>query len=132
MTLTLTRPWSNISTAHRLIILDMCAKLFVNPTRGSKDKMRTRNTVIQYLILNCDLDLDPTLVKHRHCTSSHHTSHLCKVICKSHQGSKDIKRTRKCDGQTDGRTDRRTDRQTTELKQYVSPFHGGRHNDKCA
>ena len=39
MTLTLNRPWSNISTAHRLII---CAKLFVNPTRGSKDIERTR------------------------------------------------------------------------------------------
>ena len=35
-------------------------------------------------ILNCDLDLDPTLVKPRHCMSSHHTWHLCKVICKSH------------------------------------------------
>jgi len=40
--LTLTRPWSNIGTAHRLIILDICAKLFVNPTRGSKDIERTR------------------------------------------------------------------------------------------
>jgi len=60
MTLTLTRPWSNIGTAHRLIILDICAKLFENPTWGSKN----------------------------------------------------IERTRKCDG----RTDRRTDGQTTELK----------------
>ena len=86
MTLTLTRPWSNIGTAHRLIILDICAKLFVNPTRDSKDIERTRNTVIQCLILNCDLD--PSLVKHRHCTSSHHNWDLCKVICKSHQGFK--------------------------------------------
>ena len=45
MTLTLTRPWSNIGTAHCLIILDICAQLFVNPTRGSKDIERTRNTV---------------------------------------------------------------------------------------
>ena len=71
-----------------LIILDICAKLFVNPTRGSKDIERTRKTVIQCLILDCDLDLEPTLVKHRHCTLSHHTWHLCKVICKSHQGFK--------------------------------------------
>jgi len=71
MTLTLTRPRSNIGTAHRLIIFDICAKLFVNPTRGSKDLERTRNTVIQCLILDCDLD--STLVKHRHCTLSHHT-----------------------------------------------------------
>ena len=42
MTLTLNQPWSNIGTAHRLIILDMCAKLFVNPTRGLKDIERTR------------------------------------------------------------------------------------------
>ena len=47
MTLTLTRPWSNIGTAHRLIILVIKAKLFVNPTRGSKDIERTRNTVRQ-------------------------------------------------------------------------------------
>ena len=68
MTLTLTRPCSNLVTAHRLIILDICAKLFENPKRGSKD----------------------------------------------------IERTRKCDGRTDGRTDRQR-----SLKQYVSPFHGG-------
>ena len=67
MTLTLTRPWSNIGTAHRLIILDICAKLFENPTRGSKD----------------------------------------------------IERTRKCDGRTDGRTD------NGAKKQNVSPFYGG-------
>jgi len=42
VTLTLNRPWSNIGTAHRLIILDICAKLFVYPTRGSKDIERTR------------------------------------------------------------------------------------------
>jgi len=71
--LTLNRPWSNISTAHRLIILDICAKLFVNPTRGSKDIKRTQNTVIQCLILDCDLDFEPTLVRHKHFTSSHHT-----------------------------------------------------------
>jgi len=94
VTLTLNRPWSNIGTAHYLIILDICAKLFVNPTRDSKDIERTRNTVIQCLILDCDLDLEPTLVKHSNCTSSHHTWHLCKVICKSHRGSNDIERTR--------------------------------------
>jgi len=40
--MTLNRPWSNIGTAHRLIILDICAQIFVNPTRGSKDIERTR------------------------------------------------------------------------------------------
>jgi len=45
VTLTLTRPWSNVSIAHRLIILDICAKLFENPTRGSKDIERTVTSV---------------------------------------------------------------------------------------
>jgi len=36
MTLTLNRPWSNIRTAHRLIIIDMCAELIIKPTNGSK------------------------------------------------------------------------------------------------
>ena len=47
MTLTLNRHWSNIGTAHRVIILDICAKLFVNPTRGSKDIDQTRKRDIQ-------------------------------------------------------------------------------------
>jgi len=34
----------------------------VKPTRGSKYIERTRNTVTQCLILDCDLDLEPTLV----------------------------------------------------------------------
>ena len=54
MTLILNRPWSNIRTAHQLIIHDICAQLFENPTRGSKDKGRTRNTVMQCLTLNYD------------------------------------------------------------------------------
>jgi len=124
VTLTLTRPWSNIGNAHRLIILDICAKLLVNTTRGSKDIERTRNTVIQYLILNCDLDLDPTLVKQRHCTSSHHTWHLCKVICKSHQGFKRYRADTNV-WRTDRRTDGRTDGQTTELKTICLPISWG-------
>jgi len=42
VTLNLNQLWSNIGTAHRLIILDISAKLFVNPTSGSKDMERTR------------------------------------------------------------------------------------------
>jgi len=42
MTLTLNRPKSNIRTAHCHIKLDICAELFVNPTRGSKDIERIR------------------------------------------------------------------------------------------
>ena len=59
--MTLNQPWSNIGTAHRLIIANISGKLFENPTRGSKDKERTQNTVIQCLILNFDPDLQLTL-----------------------------------------------------------------------
>ena len=66
LTLTLTLKWpsSNIHTAYWLIILDICAELFVYPTRGSKDIERAQNTVIQCLSLNYDLDLEHNLVKH--------------------------------------------------------------------
>jgi len=62
-----------------LIIANISGKLFVNPTRGSKDKERTQNTVIQCLILNFDLDLQLTL-KHKHCTSSHYSWHSCSYL----------------------------------------------------
>ena len=42
MTLTLNRSWSNIGTTHRFSILDICAKLFVNPTSDSKDIEQTQ------------------------------------------------------------------------------------------
>ena len=83
--MTLNWPWSNICTAHRVIIANTSGKLFVNPNRGIKDKERTENTVIQCLILNFDLDLQLTLVKHKHCTSSHYRWHSCKTVCKFHQ-----------------------------------------------
>jgi len=38
MILTLIQPWSNICIAHWLSILDICAEIIVNPTRGSKIK----------------------------------------------------------------------------------------------
>jgi len=106
-------PWTNLG--HRLIIANISWKLFVNPTRGLKDKKWTRNTVIQCLILNCDLDVEQKLVKHRHCTSSHQgliltltrpcsnigTAHrfiildICvKLFVNPTRGSKDIERTR--------------------------------------
>ena len=40
--MTLNQPWSNTRTTHQLIILDICAELFVDPTRGSKDIEPTR------------------------------------------------------------------------------------------
>jgi len=82
-------PWTDLGQTrieHPLIILDICAELFANPTRVSKDMERTRNTVIQCLTLN--FDLEQTLVKHTQCTLNHYTWHLCRVICKSYQGFK--------------------------------------------
>ena len=116
MTLSLNWPWPNICTAHWLIMLDICAELFINPSRGSKDIEWRRKTIIQCLTLNYDLDLEPTLVKHTHCTLSHHTLHLCWVIWKSHQGFKTYRADTKA-----WRTDRQTNRQTTELKTLCLP-----------
>jgi len=82
-------PWPDLCQAKGLHIvssyLTFGQSFFVNPTRGWKDKERTQNTVIEWFILNCDLYLEQRLVKPRPCTSSHHTWHWCKVICKSHQ-----------------------------------------------
>jgi len=47
MTNTLNQLRSNIRTVRGIITLDMCAELFVKPTRGSEDIERTRDTVIQ-------------------------------------------------------------------------------------
>jgi len=62
----------------------LCSNWWTAPW-GSKDIYWSRNTVILCLTLNYDLDLEPTLVKHTHCTSSHHTWHLWQVIYKSYQ-----------------------------------------------
>ena len=115
MTLTLNRHWSNIRNAHRFIILDICAELFKNPTRGSKDIERTQNTVIQCLTLNYDFDLKPTLGQ----TYVLHldVSYLTFVQLFENPTNR----------QTNGRADRQMDGRT-ELKQYVSLFYGGRHN----
>ena len=100
---------------------------FVNPTKGSKDIERTRNTVIQYLILNCELDLDPTLTN---IDTAHRLIILnifAKLFVNPTRGSTDIERTRKCDGQTDGRTDGQTDGQTDNgAKNNMSPHFMGR------
>jgi len=79
---------------------------------GSKDKERTRTTVIQCLILDCDLDLKRHL---SHISTAHRLIILdicAKLFVNPTRGSIDIKRTRKRDVQTDGRTDRRRDGRT--------------------
>jgi len=77
-----------VDAVGTLLVCYVCAVTDTNPTRGSKDTERTKNTVIQCLILNFDLDLQLTLVKHKNCISSHYSLHSCKVICKSNQGFK--------------------------------------------
>jgi len=96
MTVTLNWPYLNIRSAHRRIMLDIC-ELFENPTWCSKDIERTRNTVTQCLTLNYDIALQPTLVKHTHCTLTHHNWHVCRVIWKFHKWFKRyIADTKKC------------------------------------
>ena len=66
-------------------------QFFENPTKASRDIERTRNTVIQCLTFNYDIDLEPTLVNHMQCTLTHHSWHVCRVIWKSHHDSKRYK-----------------------------------------
>jgi len=92
-------------------------KVHAPPPRSNAGSATDLSNTI--LTLNYDLDNEPTLVKHTHCTPSHHTWHLCRVIWKSHQGFNRYRADRKA-WRTDGRADR-----LTEIKQYVSPYHGG-------
>ena len=99
-----TVPWSNIGTAHRLIILDICAKLFINPTRGSKDIERTRK---------CDGQTDRRLESsHRWTFVGYFSTQQVSIGLPEHT-----------DGRTDGRTDGQTD---SGAKNNMSPhFMGG-------
>jgi len=58
MTLTLNRPWSNKRTAHRLIILDICAELCENPTRG-KNIQRTQKLLYDCITYPLNIFLTP-------------------------------------------------------------------------
>ena len=112
------RPWWNMCYAHGILAFYFCVKSFQNVTNLPWVIERTRNTDIQCLSLN--FDHEPTLVKHTHCSSTHHCRHLRRVICKFHQEFKNIKRTRKRDGQADRRTDRPSD---NGAKTVCLPFH---------
>jgi len=70
LTLNLKRPWSNMHSAHCLMVLYICAKSFQNFTNPSRVIERTHHTVIQCLTLNYDLALELTLVKQRGCIDS--------------------------------------------------------------
>ena len=74
--MTLNRPWSNILSAYQLINIDICADLFVNPTRGSFFRADT----IVCLTLNYDIDLEQPW-------SNMRIAHLLIIldICNSHQ-----------------------------------------------
>ena len=78
-------PWSNMRSAHCIIVLHMCAKSFPTVINSSRVIKRTGNTVIQCLTLIYGLYLEPTLVKQTHCKSTHHTWHMSRIIGVSHQ-----------------------------------------------
>jgi len=63
-----TWPWSALGQTYALHIdsssLTFAQSFSFNPTRGSKDIERTRNTVIQCLTINYGLDLEVTFIKH--------------------------------------------------------------------
>jgi len=86
ITLTLKLPSKKLHSAHSLMVLYMCAKSFQNVTNPLRVIEWKHKKVIQSQTVNYDLDFDLTMVKHMHCTSSHHTWHLCRVNCESHQG----------------------------------------------
>ena len=112
--------------AHRLMVIYICAKSFKNVINLSRVRERTLNIVIQCLTMNYDLDLQPTLAKHTHCTTTHHTWHLRRVFCKS-QGFKIYRAAtthRHTDRRTDGRTVEQTDIVTTELNNMAPHFMG--------
>ena len=110
-------PWSDLGP--------ICAKNVINLSRVRE---RTLNIVIQCLTMNYDLDLQPTLAKHTHCTTTHHTWHLRRAICKF-QGFTIYRAAttdRHTDRPTDGRTVEQTDSVTTELNNRAPHFMGGR------
>jgi len=85
--LTLNRPWSNIRTAHQLIILDFSAVIW----KSHQGFKRYRaNMKYSHTMFNVEYDLD----QHPHCTLTHQNST---------RGSKDIEQRRKRAGQTDNR-----------------------------
>ena len=66
---------------HRLVMMVICAKLFLNPSMHNKDIGRTRTGFTevnaQSLNADCDLDLWPSDMIFVRDTSSCHDNHLC-------------------------------------------------------
>ena len=105
MTFSLNWLWSNMHSAHQLLVLNIVSSLFKtsktlhefkswhqNSIRDSKEIERTQNIVIQCVTYN--FYLDPTIIKRTKAKSTHHTWHLSIGSCKSHKGFKDIVRIR--------------------------------------
>jgi len=67
-------------SVHSIMVLYIFTKSFQNVMYPPWVKERTRNTVIQFLTLNYDLDHEPTMVKHAHCTSTYHTWHCTELF----------------------------------------------------
>ena len=98
---------------RRLIMVNICAKLFQNPFMDAKVTARTRhipyNRLFQPLTSKYDLDLGGRDLSLAHDTSSHYGEHFCQVILKSHDRLQRYVPDTKCDGRTDRRTDGQTD-----------------------
>ena len=69
LTLTFNWPWPKMGSAHHHMVLNTCARSFLNVTNPSRVNEQTHKTAIQCLTLRYDLDLESTWVKHMHCTS---------------------------------------------------------------
>ena len=75
---------------HRLIMVNICAKLFQSPLMDDRIMDRTRKRPCSYnswpLTSKCDLDLEARGLGFSHDTSSDNGEHLCQVISKSIDG----------------------------------------------
>ena len=73
---------------HCLVMMIICAKLFLNPTMHNKVMGLTRTgfteVYTQSLSADCDLDLQPSDMFFFHDTLSCHDNYLCQISFNSH------------------------------------------------
>ena len=66
-----------LSTAHYLMMVYFCVKLYWIPTTK---QLWTKQAVLSHLTLKCDLDLGPSHTVLPHSKKTHDVEHLCQVI----------------------------------------------------
>ena len=79
VTLTWNRHGWVIDSAHCLTKVNIWPKFKENPSAGTGDTERTRNSRLKPVTLNCDLDLVSARLSYEFCTSSHWGKHMTKV-----------------------------------------------------